>query len=129
MTQGVRARIAIGAVFGRLTVIGHGPSSRHGRLWHCRCECGGITDQPSNRLTSGTVRSCGCLRRERMAGLWRSEEHRQRWHEAVAKANVKKARREKAAKPKEPPAPAEKPAAFDPSALTDLEAAWKSGGS
>ena len=33
-------------------------------VWHCKCDCGNECNIPSNCLTSGNVKSCGCLRRE-----------------------------------------------------------------
>lgn len=34
------------------------------RWWHCRCDCGREIDAPTYALTSGDVRSCGCLQAE-----------------------------------------------------------------
>lgn len=55
--------IALGAIFGRLTVLEDVPRSDGPARVHC--ECG--TDKTIRRatdLTMGKVRSCGCLRRE-----------------------------------------------------------------
>jgi hypothetical protein len=54
-----------GQKFGRLTAlefVGHrkvGAQSK--RVYRCRCECGKIVDAVSGALTTGNVRSCGCL--------------------------------------------------------------------
>lgn len=58
--------------FGRLTVIGEvrvGKRSIPGYL--CRCECGNEKAVIRGHLNSGSVRSCGCLRRESAAELCR----------------------------------------------------------
>jgi hypothetical protein len=33
-------------------------------IWKCICDCGRMTRVDSFQLTSGAVKSCGCLRRE-----------------------------------------------------------------
>lgn len=48
-----------GQKFNMLTVIGI--ASRNPLYWKCRCECGNITRVRTNNLTSGQVKSCGCL--------------------------------------------------------------------
>lgn len=54
-----------GKKFGRLTVIGKtGDKTTSGYVWSCRCECGSIKNVPSEYLSSGDTKSCGCLRRE-----------------------------------------------------------------
>lgn len=30
-------------------------------VWHCKCDCGGERDVPSNLLKNGSVKSCGCV--------------------------------------------------------------------
>lgn len=54
-----------GKTFGRLTVIrrvGSKKGNRQSRaLWLCTCECGGEKVVSTRDLTSGHVRSCGCL--------------------------------------------------------------------
>lgn len=55
-----------GRVYGRLTVIAlaaRRPNSRD-RWWLCRCTCGVAFTTTTDRLQTGTTRSCGCLRRE-----------------------------------------------------------------
>jgi hypothetical protein len=71
----------IGRVFGRLTVTRSAGTrldnrGKPRRWWECECECKGrykleferpapgVTTQPTERLTSGNTKSCGCLRLE-----------------------------------------------------------------
>jgi len=54
-----------GQRYGRLTAIGFAGRDCHEHaLWMCRCDCGAtrLADLPS--LRKGTLRSCGCFRRE-----------------------------------------------------------------
>lgn len=53
----------IGAVFGRLTVVGRDNSGRDLR-WLCRCECGATTAVYRTNLQQGVTASCGCLARD-----------------------------------------------------------------
>lgn len=53
----------IGNVYGRLTVIGHGPKRGARRTWECTCECGSTHFASTSDLNYGTVQSCGCLLR------------------------------------------------------------------
>ena len=53
--------IPIGTKFGRLTVIGE--SQKNGYSV-CRCECGTVVEKYNTYLRNGSVRSCGCLRRD-----------------------------------------------------------------
>lgn len=65
----------MGQTFGRLTVIGRGPSRPQGggqARWLCRCECGGESLICGNRLRAGSTKSCGCFRRDRAGNLFRS---------------------------------------------------------
>lgn len=55
----------IGMKFGRLTVLEQIDSKTPQRRWLCQCECGTYTEAISYHLTSGQVKSCGCLRSER----------------------------------------------------------------
>lgn len=53
----------IGKNFGRLTVIGKDGQDDNGNtLWICHCDCGNNISVIHSRLTSGNVKSCGCLR-------------------------------------------------------------------
>lgn len=65
-----------GEKFGRLHVLREVHSSKSGRHWYCLCSCGERSIVATNNLTSGGVKSCGCLRRdtarERMLSLHRA---------------------------------------------------------
>ena len=55
--------------FGRLTVISfveHDPTQVkfRGARWFCKCECGNEVIKRTTELTTGSVRSCGCLNDE-----------------------------------------------------------------
>lgn len=53
-----------GQKFGRLTVIRqNGVRNKHTQ-WLCKCECGNFTTVCRTNLKSGSVKSCGCLRRD-----------------------------------------------------------------
>lgn len=54
-----------GQRFGRLVVLHRGPNGPHGSTWHCRCDCGQLTNVANESLRSGNTRSCGCLHAER----------------------------------------------------------------
>lgn len=58
----------IGRKFGRLTVIARAGSKKGNgfsrKLWECVCDCGTHKILPTKLLTSGNVRSCGCLKEE-----------------------------------------------------------------
>lgn len=64
-----RVRDLTGMRFGKLTVVSELPerhiTSSGGTYvkWHCRCDCGGEIDVIGINLTSGGVKSCGCLRK------------------------------------------------------------------
>jgi hypothetical protein len=64
-----------GAIFGRLTVLHRGESRPQGGgkpRWVCQCECGNVTTIPAARLKGGSNKSCGCFRRDRAGGLYRT---------------------------------------------------------
>lgn len=52
-------------VFGRLTVLGRSTSKRKGGYWDCLCKCGARTQVRRDSLLDGSIRSCGCLSKER----------------------------------------------------------------
>lgn len=55
----------IGKRVGRLVVTGYSGQDDMGRfVWSCECDCGGVKYLASSRITAGTTRSCGCLRRD-----------------------------------------------------------------
>lgn len=52
--------------FGRLKVLYKNEEKRNGRTyWHCQCNCGVEKDIETYNLTSGRIKSCGCLNQER----------------------------------------------------------------
>ncbi|MCT4633556.1 MAG: hypothetical protein N4A76_12600 [Firmicutes bacterium] len=54
-----------GKKFGKLLVEKFtGEIKHHSSVWRCKCECGGIINVKANDLSSGAVKSCGCLRSE-----------------------------------------------------------------
>jgi hypothetical protein len=53
-----------GRRFGRLTVLAFAEMRGHKTYWRCACDCGAESIVSVGNLTSGKVRSCGCLRRE-----------------------------------------------------------------
>ena len=63
-----------GQVFGRLTVLRRAESNGHGGKprWVCQCDCGTIVNIPGARLRGGSNKSCGCYRRDRAGGLYRT---------------------------------------------------------
>lgn len=51
-----------GHKYGRLTVLRQLKKRRGNRVyWYCRCDCGKHTAVSSGNLSSGVVKSCGCL--------------------------------------------------------------------
>jgi len=64
-------QIQVGDRFGRLTVYWR--SDRKGAGWHfwwdCVCDCGNEKQVSDNKLKSGEVKSCGCLRREACSAI------------------------------------------------------------
>lgn len=62
----VRACNLTGKRFGRLTVLRRDDekTNKHDTYWLCRCDCGKEKSVTNGHLTSGSVSSCGCLKRE-----------------------------------------------------------------
>ena len=60
-----------GQKFNRLTVVRPSSAERFkghvGLMWECLCDCGRMTTVPGSRLFSGGIKSCGCLRLERIS--------------------------------------------------------------
>ena len=54
----------VGRKFGRLTVIAFDRKEDYKIYWHVRCECGTEKSVLGMRLRQGTVKSCGCAKRE-----------------------------------------------------------------
>ena len=53
-----------GMRFGRLVAIHHAPKIDKYKRWHCVCDCGSNINVTTNCLTSGSTRSCGCIKAE-----------------------------------------------------------------
>lgn len=59
-----------GQRFGRLLVIRESGRAKGGRVtWLCKCDCGAETVVRRDNLRSGHVKSCGCLRDEKLATM------------------------------------------------------------
>jgi hypothetical protein len=59
------AAVRPGQVYGRLTVVAELPERRRGgRVFRCRCICGGEAEVEAGELRRGKVHSCGCLHDE-----------------------------------------------------------------
>lgn len=65
----------VGQVFGKLEVIRLvSRGSRSNRpIWECQCKCGGTHTTQAKFLTTGRVRSCGCLYKEAAAARGREQ--------------------------------------------------------
>lgn len=54
-----------GQMFGRLSVLSRGESTKAGKVrWLCRCHCGSFVTVVGSSLLAGLTRSCGCLQRD-----------------------------------------------------------------
>lgn len=54
-----------GQKFGRLTVIEEcGRTKNRSTIWLCKCDCGNEHKVTTAHLKNGSIRSCGCLRKE-----------------------------------------------------------------
>lgn len=60
-----KAKDLTGQRFGRLTVTGfYGRDSKGRRQWKCKCDCGTEKVVLANKLLTGRIKSCGCIRKE-----------------------------------------------------------------
>lgn len=50
--------------FTRLVALEKAPSRKGKTYWKCQCDCGVIKEVQTGHLTSGAVKSCGCLAEE-----------------------------------------------------------------
>ena len=55
-----------GHVFGYLTAVSIAERGAGGATWLCRCKCGNEKIIRLSSLRSGTTKSCGCLRNEKL---------------------------------------------------------------
>lgn len=62
-----------GLTYGRLTVVERVENHRSGQAqWYCVCSCGSSVEVMAYSLSSGSTKSCGCLRRELAAAKGRA---------------------------------------------------------
>lgn len=53
-----------GKRFSNLEVISENGTNKHGaHMWKCLCDCGSVIICPTQNLTSGNTKSCGCHRK------------------------------------------------------------------
>lgn len=64
-----QAGMFIGNKFERLTIINIIVQPNQETLYECECECGNLIKTTGYRLKSGSTKSCGCFRKERMSEL------------------------------------------------------------
>jgi hypothetical protein len=83
LSQRVRLDLT-GQRFGRLVAIKIVGKKRHGIIWLCQCDCGGTNEVLTDTLRSGAIRSCGCLRLERISEKCRLDLTGQRFGRLVA---------------------------------------------
>ena len=68
-----RGQYLIGKRFDRLLVISFHGIIKKQKYWVCKCDCGNKTILSTAILNYGTVKSCGCLRNEKL--VKRSQKH------------------------------------------------------
>ena len=62
-----------GQRFGRLTVVKQlGTSPNRQAIWLCKCDCGNETRSTRSNLIEGRMKSCGCLKNERVSTMNRT---------------------------------------------------------
>ena len=54
-----------GQRFGRLTVLEFVPTEGKKSYWNCKCDCGNYKVVLLGNLTTGKIKSCGCLNKEK----------------------------------------------------------------
>lgn len=59
----------IGQRFHRLQVIEPAPNHKGRTAWVCKCDCGNTHIATGNTLMRETVKSCGCLKKEKFPGI------------------------------------------------------------
>lgn len=66
-----------GQRFGRLTAIERVGSNKRGQsLWSCKCDCGSVVVVVGTELNCGHVKSCGCIRHDKLIAYNKSAEKR-----------------------------------------------------
>lgn len=53
-----------GKKYGRLLVLGIDDRGTRKTYWNCQCDCGNIKSVRADSLISGSIQSCGCLKKE-----------------------------------------------------------------
>lgn len=61
-----------GQTFNYLTVVSRAPSKNGKAYWKCKCKCGNECIVNSFNLRSGNTKSCGCLKKEKIAMIGKS---------------------------------------------------------
>lgn len=70
-----------GKRFGLLSVISkHGRNACNQITWLCKCDCGNLHIVSGSNLKSGSIQSCGCIRRERAKVHMKSIQRREKIH-------------------------------------------------
>jgi len=54
----------IGHKFGKLIVVDNGYSTIGAYYWKCKCECGNFRFYTRQNILKGTLKSCGCFKRQ-----------------------------------------------------------------
>lgn len=57
----------VGQTFGKLTVVSYCEKRKNKHYWNCICSCKNEKIVSQNNLKSGSVKSCGCLKKEYMS--------------------------------------------------------------
>ena len=62
-----RVKDETGNIYGKLTVLGRAENNKAGKAqWLCKCECGNTTIVIGGDLRQGRIKSCGCLKNEKL---------------------------------------------------------------
>lgn len=77
---GIRISSLIDSKFGKLRVLSLNRSDGQ-RWWNCRCDCGRVVVATTAKLRYGHVKSCGCVRAEKISKYQSSKTHCPKGHE------------------------------------------------
>lgn len=61
-----------GKKFGRLVVLEYAYTENKNAYWKCKCACGNAVTIRSNSLRTGNTKSCGCLHKESVSKIGKS---------------------------------------------------------
>ena len=68
-----KLKLLVGTKFSRLVVMGLSHSDGRGRPYVlCRCDCGAEKSVSLSHLRSGSIKSCGCIRKEQLSVRFRT---------------------------------------------------------